>query len=80
MVINKIKTSAKEAMRITEKNADVGDIKRARDIFTEMMRNPTKNIQAWNTAGLATAMFMAGYISGIRTERENRRRKGGAVK
>lgn len=78
--MNKVKVSAAEAMRITEKNTDVGDVKLARNIFTEIMQNPTKNIQAWNTAGLATAMFMAGYISGIRTEREKRRKKGDKTK
>lgn len=76
--MNKIKVSAAEAMKITEKSTDVNDVECARDIFVEIMQNPTESIRAWVVGGLASAMFMAGYVSGIRTEREKRRRKGGA--
>lgn len=76
--MNKVKISAAEAIRITEKNTTVGDLRHAGDIFTEIMRNPSDGIKAWAVDGLATAMFMAGYVSGVRTEREKRRRKGGA--
>lgn len=74
--MNKIKISAAEAVRIMGKNMTMDDVSHARDIFLEVMRNPSEEVRAWSIGGLATAVYMAGYVSGIRTERVKRRKKG----
>lgn len=71
--MNKVKVSVAEVLRITEKSATFGDIQHARDVFNQIMQNPSENVRSFGSGGLATAMFMAGYLSGVRTERAKRR-------
>lgn len=45
------------------------------DIYELFMKNASTGDDTWNIMNAMATVYMAGYVSGVRTERANRRKK-----
>ncbi len=77
--MNTIRITPQEAVNLRNQTT-TDELNISHDIYELFMENASTGDNQWDMMRAMATVYMAGYVSGVRAEREKRRRKGGAVK